>query len=803
MNNMANCEDLATKAELQELRDQLNAILGEREDGGAAQVFQAGLAPTSVVAQMAGSAYVGTKLKAYEAVKDIVFADPVNEPIRKEFAKGTAKWVAVKNSGSKIPLPDLSKVGKVAGTGAVAAPVVATAGATMMASMAVLSSLVSIGAGLALNIATVNVLDRRIDAEAKGAKTQIDAVNSSMLRLYDKQQGDIDAVVADLDANQQIVRQNQQGLEIVRSEVQNANRVNAEQTTKIRKANAAINEQAVIIQDLQFSVQDLESALQSSDAETQEIINSLNTQIQAIEANVLQAQEIIEGQQATIEAQNLKITEMESRIDELQSDIEKLERQYVDLRQEFQNFKEEFSNFEEEFSGEIDITNDRVTSLEGKIAKTQKFVYRSSSGGGSSAAAVGATANTQSKLLDLTSKLTGTDVQTPQITSTDIYNNTQTFDNTFQDLLNNLSDMNINQQQLDDLRENIVTGTSTNLTSLLGGLVVPRLDTIQDQTTERRMADATARGICQSLNGQSPCSATPGNPNPTQGLQGMQNALQNQANQLSALLGLGNLGLNQTMLGIVQNTNQAVRHGTYGLENIQKYAETAWKATRADKMIQALNTVLIINNGLYVSRNIFATVGDALSVGLEALGIKDSEGEELDVNNFVASKINQFAKTFLGKQTYNDISDRMKRANRIFQVSANMYDAVRSITASTREITEATGIDVARIGNALRFSGVVDHDSYGHMAEEPRKLNKLLEALEKGEDAADAFENVIGEVANVKEQSKEFNDEREEFKKLIEEERKNISKVEVPAEAGLERIPEPTDKDKAEYEPPE
>jgi hypothetical protein len=42
---MPTCDELATKAELQELRDQLNAVLGEKEGGGTATIFEKGLSP--------------------------------------------------------------------------------------------------------------------------------------------------------------------------------------------------------------------------------------------------------------------------------------------------------------------------------------------------------------------------------------------------------------------------------------------------------------------------------------------------------------------------------------------------------------------------------------------------------------------------------------------------------------------------------------------------------------------------------------------------------------------------------------
>ncbi|MCE2604159.1 hypothetical protein, partial [Pseudomonas aeruginosa] len=54
--------------------------------------------------------------------------------------------------------------------------------------------------------------------------------------------------------------------------------------------------------------------------------------------------------------------------------------------------------------------------------------------------------------------------------------------------------------------------------------VISSLNNLTDATSEPKIADAVNTGICRSLNGRG-CPGTPGVPNPTQGLKGMQNDL--------------------------------------------------------------------------------------------------------------------------------------------------------------------------------------------------------------------------------------------------------------------------------------
>ncbi|MGL6343370.1 MAG: hypothetical protein ACRC80_30050, partial [Waterburya sp.] len=172
---MPTCDELATKAELQELRDQLNEILGKKEDGSKVNAFVKGQSPVLSASAMLGTVFIATKERAANAVMDIVLDNPVNDPIWRDLANGNAKWSSVKGSGSRGPLPDLSKISKAAGTGASISTVGARTNAANGQGIGLLANLATIGTTLALNKATVDIFDQRVEAEAKGAQMQIDA----------------------------------------------------------------------------------------------------------------------------------------------------------------------------------------------------------------------------------------------------------------------------------------------------------------------------------------------------------------------------------------------------------------------------------------------------------------------------------------------------------------------------------------------------------------------------------------------------------------------------------------------------
>ena len=761
---MAVCEDLATKAglqelkdELQELRDQLNAMLGKKEEGGTVEIFQADAGIESIEGSLAGTAYINTQERALEALVDIKIEPELAEPTDKDLVEKKPEWVQVKGSGLALIIPGLAGVGKVAGTGSLATKIMTAVGNVSGGGIAVLSSLTSIGASLGLNIATVNILDERIEAEARGAQLQIDAVNTSMLRLYDKQQGDIDAVIAELDANDAVVQQVRQDIDLTKVQVQEANRINLEQEIKIEEVNQSIEQ-------LRQQNESLVAEINANQLEAREIIEGLTYQIETNSRQLHQAITILAQQRSTISAQTAKLEAMETRVGELENRIQINELQYIHLREEFFKLKQEIE-------GEIDIVNDRVTSLEGKTAKTTVYQKRTGGSGGLAAATTA-----QDGILKLASGVAGQPYQEIDSNTSGSFDRNTQFNNDLDNLLEQITaGGNVTPEQIEDLRTGITTGVSTDLSSLLSGLVVPRLDNIADQTTDRRQQANVGQGICQSLNGQGSCPVTPGNPNPTQGLQGMQQGIQAGQLNISNALGLANLGANQSILGIVQNTNSVINSSAHGLQAIQNFASTAWRVTKADKIMAGVSMALTVHNAMMLSNNLLSTMSEAVNITFEALNIRDETDEPIDFGKAVKDKINAVLASVLGQANYEALTARIAKANRIYQAGINILDTTYSLFDSARTVAELTAEHMGQIGNALREAGVVYEDAYNEMSEKinpqnaaMRKLGSFREAIEVAEDAFDSVSQISSSVVETKDNIAQLKTEKEELKTEIE-----------------------------------
>ena len=199
----------------------------------------------------------------------------------------------------------------------------------------------------------------------------------------------------------------------------------------------------------------------------------------------------------------------------------------------------------------------------------------------------------------------------------------------------------------------------------------------------------------------------------------------------------------------VKRIDDTVHHGTWGIQKIFEFGETAWKATHADKVLQVVNTTLMIHNAMMLSNSLGQTIGEAVNISLQALGIKDHADQVIDVNQLVRSKIHSMLEGLLGAEETALLSARIAKANRIYQTGINMLDATRSMFDSAHAIAEVGVSNTGKIGNALRDAGVVAEDSYQEMIERINPQSKRLLGLQKFRDGLEVAENAVNSVAQI------------------------------------------------------
>lgn len=721
------CEALATKAELQELRDQLNTYLGEKEDGSSEEIFTKG-SSSPATTLLAGGTILGVGAALSKtAVQDIVLQGTVSAAIEKDLASGAAQWMKVKGSGVRTPLPDLTKVGKVTGQTATTVAPAAAAPTAAAAATSLLGALTLIAAAVGVSTATDIVLGQRIDINERAIQDW-NKDYTSLINLISDNQGSIDVAEQKLADNETAISN---------QKVTNQDLLNqiADSNITIDNLETQLQAQQTASQDLVNTINQLQNAINEIQHDNAQLASDYQATTDKLTSQITSANEMINTLQNSLASMRLNIQLLQSKVESQDVRITQLEIQSTIWRGELLQLKQDFEENKT-------LTDARVSLLEAKVIIAENDT-RTISAGSSPVAVTTATANSQTKILELTSELTANKPETPTITNTDITNQTSTFNDTFFDLISQIAiGGDVNQEQLDQLRTNLTSDFNTILLTGLTQNVVPDLTAIKNQTTQSSLASGTEQGICNSLNNPSACPVTPENPNPTQGLKGLKDFLDSKAQAIANGLGLANLGTNSTILGIVKNTNDAVRSTKYGLEVIQDFAQEAWDFTKADKIIAVANLMASTHNAAMLSRNLGETLGDVTTQGLAFFKVKAPDGSAIDVNEVIGNSIENFLKGVVGEQVYTDSVAKWRSFNRILTAASGVVYAIRGIQDAFLSAQEVVGGWIAKIGNGMQDQGMFEDNTFPWMNPNPNFKNPYKGFLAKIDDLEDAASQV-------------------------------------------------------------
>lgn len=208
-----------------------------------------------------------------------------------------------------------------------------------------------------------------------------------------------------------------------------------------------------------------------------------------------------------------------------------------------------------------------------------------------------------------------------------------------------------------------------------------------------------------------------------------------------------------------------------------------FKWMHLDRVLNVLIWVQTLHNAYLLSNNLGQTLLSAISNTLAAIGIKDAEGQPLNISEILGGQIDAIAKGVLGVTAWEETKAEWKRANRIYQAAANIVWAFQSIGQSILNAIEVVGSWIASVGNALRKFGVVGERAYGWMNPTPNFDNKFFTGLEAAENVVSQIDMVASEVLSVQQTVDEIGKQKAELQKAIGQEEGTAQKPK-PPEAG-------------------
>jgi uncharacterized phage infection (PIP) family protein YhgE len=149
------------------------------------------------------------------------------------------------------------------------------------------------------------------------------------------------------------------------------------------------------------------------------------------------------------------------------------------------------------------------------------------------------------------------------------------------------------------------------------------------------------------------------------------------------------------------------------------------------------------------------------------MGIKDEEGNQIDINQILGKRADDFMKSLLGADVWANTKQSWVLANRALQAATNITSTLASIMDSSLEVGLWTAEQVAKIGNGLKADGVVERFRWPDMPETVPRGYSLLNKLEDLDDAASSVNMVVSELKSVQEEATDLVEQRDEFKKAV------------------------------------
>lgn len=218
-------------------------------------------------------------------------------------------------------------------------------------------------------------------------------------------------------------------------------------------------------------------------------------------------------------------------------------------------------------------------------------------------------------------------------------------------------------------------------------------------------------------------------------------------NNLLDKLNLAGQGIDLGLLTVINDKmGGKVDGGLSGM--LQRFSQNAIVTRALNLMIFATT----LHNALMLSNNLGQTLISILNNVLGFFGVKNGEGQNVDLGQVIGSSIENFVKSLIGTEAYTQLSNDLAKANRIYQATTNLLNQVQSLHNSVLSALEMGFGWTAKIGNALKKWGAIGESAYQWMNPSPNFKWRVFQYLETAQQGASTVESIVTSVVDVKEQ---------------------------------------------------
>jgi hypothetical protein len=294
----------------------------------------------------------------------------------------------------------------------------------------------------------------------------------------------------------------------------------------------------------------------------------------------------------------------------------------------------------------------------------------------------------------------------------------------------------------------------------------PKIDQIANNTTPANQQANAATGACTAL--QSPTCTLP-----------LANSIVNPVNANANANQAVNDGKFAAILAFLQALQTALSLLlTTVIGKIDKIKDFLDLNAKVESVKSTITLALTLHNALMLSSSLGDTLGLIIDNVLGVFGntFRSTEGAQISASSYLGATVKQWIINIVGVDNYVKLSETLANANRVYQTGMNVVSTFQSMLDSAGSVAAATGINVSKIGNALRDGRIVSPQAYTHMDEtkegnRPTTLSRFTQLTTTISDLDSKAQNLVtitaapmqikDAIKQSKEDIKAFNDARD------------------------------------------
>ncbi|MEH2369935.1 hypothetical protein [Nostoc sp.] len=189
--------------------------------------------------------------------------------------------------------------------------------------------------------------------------------------------------------------------------------------------------------------------------------------------------------------------------------------------------------------------------------------------------------------------------------------------------------------------------------------------------------------------------------------------------------------------------------------------------TYVEKALAVLTFATTLHNALMLTNNLGQTLGSIINTILGLVLPKGLDGTPLDVGAVLGKTTETLIRDAIGADNYTKLTQEWAMANRIYQSSANVFNAITNAVSTLVNALEVIGSHVAKIGNALKTWLVLGQKAYEWFHPNPNFHNKYFTFLNNAETGANTIQAVVQVPVSIVEAKNQIDTSNAEFKSAI------------------------------------